>query len=1316
MTIFTQQGIEVKPDAMNLDPTMWDASWLSGDKADARLNRQYELMQRGLLHSAPYSIFATFWRRKDDPQGIHLNRQKLAQTLLELDGFIGKEFQGRNTAAILGVNINLWSAWCAKENLTPPAGMGFRFSQRRANGHLTSEVIEKSSGTLVDSEGDLWFHIKSDDAGICQQVFKRLHALLSEGPDACVEPRAFHQFTNARSAGANNVRGKVLGRRFTEGANNPADPITFSEHTLVGYEDLQHLGASFVLSQNCIINWEELHRLSETQIEDIIGRKSDDSILANRDTRSHIKSARSRDEKGDTHFILRLGLPFGTSTFVKDASLALQGSNSGDEEGIYFAGFARDLRILESVLDQMTGGRSGSLRDRLLQHMRSNLGGFFYVPSTADLGLPPTAPRSEDPARIKSRFPTVDWDRLDRHFNQTSPNGYMYYNSRDYLFRMGTQLRTPSEGFQPPSMRVLSLLANTFARWQDNWYFDRKQEEMGHLRDYLTRQFDATKADEVMALPVMERKGWSIKMMLRLYASDAYGFRGIREVNGRKVSGADTYRIHPQEIIVGGMENLSLSQGRYVMAYLTEEERMAGFFRTLSEASGVGHVVPDFGRALKVGLGGLYADAEARLKDVPAQSPSASFYRAVMLTLEGVRDWCFAYADLAGKMAAEMARGQAAERDNLLQIQQRMLKVSWSVPETFSEAVQLIFTLHCCLHLTGEPTALGRIDQLLISFYERDVKKGLLTEEQAQEVLDCLWIKLGEKVQQNRLFVEDHQPYGNLAIGGSSGPYPKGASTNQWVQQVTVGGTMADDGPDRPAYNVLTRLAIRSSGRLPLNAPCLSLRVRKDMPRELLHEAAQALLSGGAHPILINDDKLIPGLVDSGKGIGGEPSDPRSVQAIVGKRWNSSVSLRSARNYAADGCYEPQFPGENWFSLGGMSTLNPLECALNMGKTYANAGPSWYRGALISFTSPPPEEIKSFDTLLELYFKHFHWLFAKATDGQLNSYSGLADYCPAPLLSVLMDRCMESGRDIYDGGARYNIYAPCFTGLASTINSLYAIKKMVFEPETAITSLPELVECLLCNWGNKMVEPYISSLAGPVRVEARAARFRKLRELALALPKYGRGNPEVDELGNVVIQRVAEISVRVFREPVEPTRQKMINLARRFGTEEFPFGVQIQPGVGTFASFVEAGQPNGASADGRLLGETLPSDLSPSPSPGDRPPAAQLQSFIKTLDGFTGKGTDAMWDGAPTDLNIPEDFPVESLESALWAFAQGRGSNILTVTCASASTFADAPAQPEKYDLLRVRMGGWTEFFTAMFPDKQNQHQRRPQHMPDTRG
>lgn len=140
---------------------------------------------------------------------------------------------------------------------------------------------------------------------------------------------------------------------------------------------------------------------------------------------------------------------------------------------------------------------------------------------------------------------------------------------------------------------------------------------------------------------------------------------------------------------------------------------------------------------------------------------------------------------------------------------------------------------------------------------------------------------------------------------------------------------------------------------------------------------------------------------------------------------------------------------------------------------------------------------------------------------------------------------------------------------------------------------------------------------------------------------------------------------------------------------------------------------SGTSADGRRSGDPLASGLSPAPSFGDLPIDPNEGRFAQGHGRLRGSGVKAMWDGAPTDFNIREDFPVEALDKALVAFAEGRGLSIMTITCANADAYEQATRNSEMYDLLRARMGGWTEFFVTVFPAHQAQHQRRPFEVPE---
>ena len=301
-------------------------------------------------------------------------------------------------------------------------------------------------------------------------------------------------------------------------------------------------------------------------------------------------------------------------------------------------------------------------------------------------------------------------------------------------------------------------------------------------------------------------------------------------------------------------------------------------------------------------------------------------------------------------------------------------------------------------------------------------------------------------------------------------------------------------------------------------------------------------------------------------------------------------------------------------------------------------------------------------------------MYAKQADGQIGLFGRMNAVCPAPLLSVFIDDCLDKGLDYYEGGPRYNVIAPCFTGLSTLIDSLWAIRALVFDPTTAVTSLPELVEALLCNWGENMAEPFVNVLEGPARIEARAERFRRLREAAMKLPRFGRGNAEVDAFGDEIIGRVARTAVEVFTDPAERTAAKMLDLARRLGTKERPFGgFQVQPGVGTFENYLDWGNMTGASADGRLSGDPLASDLSPAPSFGDLPIDHNEAPLIKVMTGYAGAGRRGDVGRRTDRFQHPRGLSRSRRSSRRWsAFAQGRGSSIMTITCADPDTYEQA--------------------------------------------
>ena len=1304
------------PTGLGLKLESRTADDLSADGGRHATDDVWRCVQRGLVYPSPYATFVTFFRRRQPAAAM--TKQRLGRVLADARHEIHEKFRKAHTTAVLGVDFDLWREMSIADGTPLPAGMLLQFGDDASQAGSTappllrSAVFTRPATAFMDSKADLWFHIKSDDEKHCEGMLAWLRRRLEETESWADGARTVWQAAATKSDRPDKRGGKVLGSRFSENLNNATDPLTVQQHTIVGLEDPAHLGASFVLAQRFVINWEQILSMAPQHVEDLVGRTTDDTLIPSRDDRSHIKRARAQDEHGNTMSVLRLGLPFGRSRAIERNDLLEKGASRRDEEGIYFAGYAKSARVLETIMDRQIGHEPGFMADRLLAHVKSNLGGFYYIPSLPDLGLP-VETRLADGISLK-RFPGVDWSRLDRHFDQKSDNGYMHYNHKQYLYRMATMSSEERRKFHPPSHRVLALLADAFSRWQDNWYFDRAQPEMSHLRVYLERDFGKAAADQVMSLSIEERAGWTAKVLLgHVLTSDAYGFRGRRtDQNGNTYNGADTYHINPLEIIVGAMPNLGLGQGKYLIDFAREDEQLSNFFDNLSYASGVGHIVPQFGAALRLGLRALTGRGDgaprcrARREAAPLSRGGRARARGRGGTLSCVRT--AGGGDGEGHAAGSGRRAQQPQRDPRSHDATR----GGPARDAGGSGATLV-------HAAFLPAPCGRAHR---SGPTRPAPAALLRGRSA-----CRAARRGARPGDHRLLLGQGRREGAAqppVRRGSPGvrqpgdgrlfrKLPAGIVAQSVDPAGHRGRHVADDSPGagQPAYNDLTRMCLRAARRLPLNAPCLSLRMRPDIPADLVHEAALAILSGGAHPILLSDEKVTPGLQQSGdrigQGHGAGGSTPVAEKA--GGLWSSAVSLRDARDYACDGCYEPQLSGTSWFTLGGLTSIQVLEAALNQGKTWQSAGPVWFRGQRVSFTSEPAREIDSFERLIELFFKHLRWMYAKQADGQIGLFGRMNAVCPAPLLSVFIDDCLEKGLDYYEGGPRYNVIAPCFTGLSTLIDSLWAIRALVFEPPTAVTSLPELVDALRCDWGENMAEPFVNVLEGPARIEARAERYRRLREAAMKLPRFGRGNPEVDAFGDGIVGRVARTAVEVFTDPAERTAAKMLDLARRLGTKERPFGgFQIQPGVGSFENYLDWGNMSGASADGRRSGDPLASDLSPAPSFGDLPIDPNEAPLVKVMKGYAGAGVEAMWDGAPTDFNIREDFPVEALEQALVAFAQGRGSSIMTITCANADTYEQARRDPEKYDLLRARMGGWTEFFVTMFPAHQAQHQRRP--------
>jgi pyruvate-formate lyase len=470
--------------------------------------------------------------------------------------------------------------------------------------------------------------------------------------------------------------------------------------------------------------------------------------------------------------------------------------------------------------------------------------------------------------------------------------------------------------------------------------------------------------------------------------------------------------------------------------------------------------------------------------------------------------------------------------------------------------------------------------------------------------------------------------------------------------------------------------------------------VNPDTPEDVLREAAKTVLSGGAQPFFFNDDMITNSLAHFGSGM--------------------DIPIEDARDFCADGCYEPVFAGKTDFSLIYTPITNAMEATLNLGATYINAGPTYLRGNNVSFQSPKPEDINSFEEFLEIFYRHYHWLAASAINLIISNYGNLWKVCPSPLLSSLTDGCMASGRDLNNGGAKHHMIAPMMLGISCVIDSLWAIKTLVFEEYTAVTTLSELRECLLCDWGYDMIEPLHVKTAGPERAELKSHRFKFLREKALKLKKFGSGDNEIDTFGGKVAEKIARIYMELLENPEKAIgtdfKKTLDDIKKKYSSPGHPHKFKLTPAFGTFEDYLGVSLSVGASADGRRKGKSFASNFSPMPSPCDLPPESKPREIFKALKGWNLEAFKYAHNfPTPVDINIREDFPLEKIVELLKAFGRSElGFNILTITCVNRETLEKAVEFPEQYDLVRCRLGGWSEFYITMFPDYQQQQLRRP--------
>lgn len=1223
-------------------------------KSDGEDPTQYENLpfaQRGLFDV--YHNFGSFITVK---KGTIKQKERVLAVFRSMYEFAMNE--DYRTRIHIAFDPALWEKW----------NPGIQLEQRPNNGYLID-----TSTKFVNTFGDIFFYIKSD-------IKKNVEDLVSKLENK-LETQVGLKPTDITITNSNEFGNKgIINGSFREGIANLSNRRAVDQNILIGSTDKGKIGGAYLLTQKFRTCWEILETKTQSAKEEMIGRKMFDlGIIPCKDESSHIKRAHKMEDfpppcnvtKG-LRRVFRQSMPYGKCQ-----------SQHGREEGVFFVSYAKSLNTFKDILKNLSG-EPGTTFDHFMNVFAAIEGSFWYIPSIKELNIQSTVLCKVD---------------LDEHWALRRKNEYIFYNHHQYLHEMEeNHLHIPSNQDECLTPRVQSLMQYVFEQWETAWIKKIDTPDIPDLSTVLKGQ-----KKQILQESVPLRKGMAEKKCLGEVFTTADMESNLNDPSKFYGFKADLFNIHPDEIIVGRMPKVStLGLGKKVMKYLTEKERMDCFLLGLSESSSIGHVIPDHGKMLRLGVQGMIDDIKAR-KNKDGSSLKKEFFESCLRALEGMQMYISNYGKLAKHLSTLEGEYTQKQRDNFKRIQFRMENLSQNPPQNLTEALQLIFSTHGCLHLIGQPVAVGRLDVLLAEFLSSIDKTNLESEANWQEIFDCFWIKFGERVILDPHNATDTTSWGNCAVPYSSdGNFPRGDSLNQWVQQITVGGR-TDDKDTHSTQKAIALHCLKAARRLPLNAPCLSLRLYKDIDEEILKETSKSLLSGGAHPILMHEDRIVEALKTS----------PHLLP--------NPIPESDIRNFACDGCYEPLIAGKSEFTFTYIPLPKILELTINRGDTYNAAGPAYLQGVPSSYRTPPVSDINTFSSLKNVFEEHLKIQIESSMYKLLMNYGNIWKACPAPLLSSLIDGCLESGRDLYNGGAKYKIAACMFIGFANCVDSLYSIQKLCFDETSACVSLEELLCALKNDWGFGMVEPLLDDNAGRIRATEKSTYYQSLRDRVLAFPKFGTDAGAGDREIIKIAEWLSFLTMSTFKNivqesnPASPFHQLLTRLKADYSAPDAPFEVIFCAGSGTFEGYVGWGMSLGASADGRRKGMPIASDFSAAPCIQDGPCEASKNDIYRSLGAWNIDAIKTGFsNGAEIDLNIREDFPEQELVDFLREYADGEsiGGNIITVTCADEDTYQNALKNAEKYDLLRVRMGGWSEYFVAMFNAHKKQHMRRPYYLP----
>ncbi|EPB9716335.1 formate C-acetyltransferase/glycerol dehydratase family glycyl radical enzyme [Cronobacter sakazakii] len=648
--------------------------------------------------------------------------------------------------------------------------------------------------------------------------------------------------------------------------------------------------------------------------------------------------------------------------------------------------------------------------------------------------------------------------------------------------------------------------------------------------------------------------------------------------------------------------------------------------------SGDAHLAVNFPLLLEKGLDGLRAKVAERrarlLLTDQGDLHKEQFLKAIDITFSALSEHILRYAALASQMAQEEIR--PARRDELLAIAANCKHIAHQPPASFWQALQLCYFVQLVLQIesNGHSVSFGRLDQYLYPWYRRDVElEQTLERERAIELLQSCWLKL---LEVNKI---------------RSGSHSKASAGSPLYQNVTIGGQRLLNGEPVDAVNPLSWAVLESCGRLRSTQPNLSVRYHAGMSNEFLDACVQVIRCGFGMPAFNNDEIVIDEFIKLG------------------------VSREDAYDYAAIGCIETAVGGEWGYRCTGMSFINFARVML--------AALEGGRDATTGKVFLPQEKALSagnfshFSEVMDAWDNQIRYYTRKSIEIECVVDTVLEENAHDILCSALVDDCIERGKSIKQGGAKYDWVSGLQVGIANLGNSLAAVRRLVFEQ--GVVTQPQLAQAL-----NNDFE----GLTG-----------EQLRQrLINSAPKYGNDDDDVDLL-----------LARAYQTYIDELKHYHNT---RFGRG--PIGGTYYAGTSSISANVPFGAATMATPDGRKARTPLAEGASPASGTDRLGPTAVINSVGKLPVAKILGGVLLNQKLNPSTLDNLRDR--QKLMQMLRTFFEVHKGWHVQYNIVSRETLLDAKAHPDKYRDLVVRVAGYSAFFTALSPDAQDDIIARTEH------